>query len=168
MYVRPKLKFVTMVPEKTKLLCFTPKGFEPLTQYWKSILTITMSDLAIPFSDKAEHVGLLRSSATSAMLAVLARIAAHSRALHAVLPAGLARHHRGNPAASLCVHLLYAVPVLLSGLSALVLSNQELDVLDHHHKITLERLLRLYPRTPAPFVYFLAGTIPARALLHSR
>ena len=41
-------------------------------------------------------------------------------------------------------------------------------MLDHHHKVTLERLLRLYPKTPAPAVYFFAGSLPARALLHSR
>ena len=66
--------------------------------------------------------------------------------IYAVLPAGLARRHHGNPAASLRVHQLYGIPVLLSGLSALVLSKQELDILDHHHKITLERFLKLYPR----------------------
>ena len=70
--------------------------------------------------------------------------------------------------ASLRVHQLYGIPVLLSGLPSLVLSNQELDVLDHHHKTTLERLLKLYPRTPAPVVYFFAGSLPARALFHSR
>ena len=39
---------------------------------------------------------------------------------------------------------------------------------DHHHKVTLERLLRLYPCTPAPVVYLLAGCPPARATLHLR
>ena len=71
------------------------------------------------------------------MAAISARIAAHTKALYAVLPAGLARRHHGNPAASLRVHQLYGIPVLLSGLPSLVLSNQELGVLDHHHKTTL-------------------------------
>ena len=159
---------VTMVPEKTKLLCYTPKGFEQLTLYWELTSPITMSGLPVPFSSEAEHVGLLRSITPGAMAAVLARISAHTRALHAVLPAGLARRHHGNPAASLRVHQLYGIPVLLSGLAALVLNNQELEVLDHHHKVTLERLLRLYPKTPAPAVYFFAGSLPARAILHSR
>ena len=159
---------VTMVPEKTKLLCYTPKGFEQLILYWKFTSPITMFGLPVPFSCEAEHVGLLRSTSPGAMAAVLARVSAHTRALHAVLPAGLARRHHGNPAAGLRVHQLYGIPVLLSGLAALVLNNQELEVLDHHHKITLERLLRLYPKTPAPVVYFFAGSLPARALLHSR
>ena len=159
---------VTMVPEKTKLLCYTPKGSEQLTLFWEHTSPILMSKSPVPFSSQAEHVGLLRSTTPGEMAAISARIAAHTKALYAVLPAGLARRHHGNPAASLRVHQLYGIPVLLSGLSTLVLNNQELDVLDHHHKTTLERLLKLYPRTPAPVVYFLAGTLPARALLHSR
>ena len=157
-----------MVPEKTKLLCYTPKGFEQLTLFWEHTSPILMSKSPVPFSSQAEHVGLLRSTTPGEMAAISARIAAHTKALYAVLPAGLARRHHGNPAASLRVHQLYGIPVLLSGLSTLVLNNQELDVLDHHHKTTLERLLKLYPRTPAPVVYFLAGSPPARALLHSR
>lgn len=157
-----------MVPEKTKLLCYTPKGFEQLSLYWKATLPITMSGRPVPFVEEAEHVGVLRSTTPGSMPTVLARISAHTRALHGVLFAGLARRHHGNPTASLRVHLLYGIPVLLSGLAALVLANHELDVLDLHHKVTLERLLKLYPNTPAPVVFFLSGSLPARALLHSR
>ena len=35
-------------------------------------------------------------------------------------------------------------------------------------KVTLERLQRLYPRTPSSAVYFLSGTLPAPAILHMR
>ena len=122
----------------------------------------------IQFSRQADHVGILRCVDPGTMAAVLARIAAHTRALHAVLPAGLARGHRGNPAASLKIEQLYGLPVLLSGLGSLVLGKPELDALDHHHKVTLERLLRLYPSTPAPVVYLLAGCPPVRATLHLR
>ena len=83
-------------------------------------------------------------------------------------PAGLARRHHGNPAAALTVEQLVGLPVLLSGLAALVLDNTEQEALDHHHKVTLEQLQRLDPRTPAPVVYFLAGSLPARANYHLR
>jgi hypothetical protein len=56
--------------------------------------------------------------------------------------------------------------VLLSGLASLVLSQAEEEALDMHQKVTLERLQRLYPRTPAPVVYLLAGTLPASARRH--
>ena len=69
-------------------------------------------------------------------------------------------------ATQLRVEQLYGVPVLLSGLAALVLSKSELDTLDHHFKRSLERLLKLYRATPAPVVYYLAGCLPASAQLH--
>ena len=39
--------------------------------------------------------------------------------------AGLAKGHRANPAASLRVETVFAVPVLLSGMACLVLSSKE-------------------------------------------
>jgi hypothetical protein len=83
-----------------------------------------------------------------------------------VLPAGLARAHHGNPAAALRIEQSYGLPVLLSGLASLVLNKSEEETLDLQHKQTLERLQRLYPRTPAPVVYLLAGTLPASARRH--
>ena len=159
---------VTMVEEKTKLLCFSPPGFERVNAYWEIVLPISMSGFCIPFSTEAEHVGILRSTKSGASAALLARMTAHTRALFAVLPAGLARRHSGNPAAALRVELLYAQPVLLSGLAAMVLSKQDLEALDHHHKVKLEGVLRLYPCTPLPVVYLLAGCLPASAVLHLR
>ena len=67
-----------------------------------------------------------------------------------------------------CPNIVTGLPVLLSGLSALVLKNSELESLDHHYKVSLERFQRLYRATPAPVVYFLAGSLPASALLHLR
>jgi hypothetical protein len=159
---------ITMVPEKTKLLCYTPRGREADAMYWEAVSPVTMAGLTVPFSREAEHVGILRCTAPGSMASVLARLSAHTRAMYAVLPAGLARGHRGNPAAALRVESLYGLPVLLSGLAAMVLGKAELEALDMHHKVSLERLQRLYPRTPAPVVYFLAGTLPASATYHLR
>ena len=129
---------------------------------------MSVDSLRIQFSKEAEHVGILRSTNSGALASVIARISAHTKALSAVLPAGLARRHFSNPAASLRIHQLYGLPVLLSGLAALVLGKAELEALDHHHKVTLERLLRLYPRTPAPVVYLLARSLPASVNHHCR
>ena len=41
---------VTMVEEKTKLLCFSPPGFERVNAYWEIVLPISMSGFCIPFS----------------------------------------------------------------------------------------------------------------------
>ena len=95
-------------------------------------------------------------------------MSAHTKAIMAVLPAGLAKGHRGNPAASLQVECLYGSPVLLSGLSALVLSKAEINILTHHYKVSLERLQRLHKATPDVVVYFLGGSLLLPALLHIR
>ena len=159
---------ITMVPEKTKLLCYTPKGQELNTQYWESVSPVHMNGLKIPFSKDAEHVGILRSTTPGCMASLLARMTAHTRAVFSVLPAGLGRGHSGNCAGALRVKKLYGLPVLLSGLAALVLSKTEQESLNHHHKVQLERLQRLYPSTPEPVVFFLAGALPASATLHLR
>ena len=159
---------IEMVPEKTKLLCYTPRGQHLDTYYWKAVSPITMEGLRIPFTDEAEHVGILRSTQAGNMANLLSRESAHTRAVYAVLPAGLARGHYGNPAAALRVEKVYGVPVLLSGLAALVMSKTEEDSLDLHFKVSLERFQRLYKATPAPVVYFLAGSLPASAILHLR
>ena len=149
---------IEMVPEKTKLLCYTPRGQKIDTYYWRVVSPVSMDCQMIPFSEEAEHVGILRTSQAGNMANNLARQSAHTRALHGVLPAGLARGHYGNPAASVRVEKLYSAPVLLSGLAALVLSKTEIDSLDHHFKQSLESLQRLYKATPAPVVYFMAGS----------
>ena len=63
---------------------------------------------------------------------------------------------------------LYGTSVLLSGLASLVLSDDEIAVVHHHHKLNHERLQRLYPATPECVVMFLAGSIPASGILHLR
>ena len=157
-----------MVPEKTKLLCFSPKNRHLDAYYWKTISHVSVNGHKIDFTDEAEHVGILRSTQAGNMASILARQSAHTRAVLSVLPAGLARGHHGNPAAALRVEQMYGVPVLLSGLGSLVLSKTEMCCLDHHFKVGLEQLQRLYKSTPAPVVYFLAGSLPASALLHLR
>ena len=76
--------------------------------------------------------------------------------------------HRGNPSASLKLERLYGTPVLLSGLASLVLTDEEYEAVHHHHKLTLQRLQRLHIATPECVVMFLAGSLPATALLHLR
>ena len=83
-----------------------------------------------------------------------------------MLSAGLARSHRGNPAASLRTEKLYGLPVLLSGLGSLFLLDSEVKILSQHYKETLQGLQKLYQLTPEPVVFFLAGSLPLKALLH--
>ena len=99
---------------------------------------------------------------------ILNRFTARRRALAAVLPVGLARGHRGNPAAGIRVHHLYATPVLLSGLASLVLKKTEIAMVDQHMKITMQSLQKLMDKTPPCIVAFLGGVLPGTAQLHVR
>ena len=158
---------VELVPEKTKLLCFAPPGLDATTNYWKLVSPVSLGNKKISFSSEAEHVGILRSVHGN-LPNIFSRISAHNNALRAVLPAGLARGHCGNPAASLRIEILYGSPKLLSGLASLVLSKAEKDIQHHHYKQSLERLQRLHKATPEPVVCFLGGSLPLTALLEFR
>ena len=158
---------VKLVPSKTKLLPIYSKNHHELVRYAELVNPVTIDGVTVNFVSEAEHVGVLRSSSGN-LANILHRISAHKKALGAVSSAGLARGHRGNPAASLKVHQLYATPVLLSGLASLVLNKAEVKILESHFKITLQNLQRLHQNTPRAAVYFLAGSFPFEAILHSR
>ena len=155
------------MPEKTKLLAFSNKKNNVEVKYAKLISPISLYDQKIDFTEEAEHVGIIRSTSGN-MPNIIERISAHSKALRAVLPAGMALHHHGNPAAGLRVEQMYAFPKLLSGLSALVLTKFEVNLISAHYKNTLQRIMKMHERTPDSVVYLLAGSLPCTALLHLR
>ena len=113
---------VELVPEKTKLLVLSPKSCASSVKIQKLSNPLAIDGHKISFSTSAEHVGILRSSDGSNMPYILDRLSAHKNSLRALLPAGMALSHRGNPAASLHLEQMYACPILMSGLSDLVLS----------------------------------------------
>ena len=98
---------VELVPKKTKLLAFTPKSQAKLVEIQKICNPLSLNNLKIDFSPSAEHVGILRSDDGSNMPNILSRFTSHKNALRAVLPTGMARGHRGNPASSLYLECLY-------------------------------------------------------------
>ena len=158
---------VHLSPEKTKLLVICSKSCRDLAEYSKSINPINIDGVKIEFSTSAEHVGVLRST-TGNLPNILDRVAAHKKALGSVLAAGLARGHRGNLAAALKVEKLYACPVLMSGLASLFMTKSEVNIIANHYKSTLENIQKFHKRTPAPVIFFMAGSLPGSAILHIR
>ena len=96
------------------------------------------------------------------------RFAAHRGSIAANLFTGTARSHRGNLAASLKLEKLYASPVLFSGLASLALSKTEVNIIDQHYMNTIRALIKCHSGTPQPFVLFLSGSLPGKAVLHLR
>ena len=160
-----KKNHVQLSSSKTKLMMYTPSQLSGDKEYLENSVPITIDGIQIPFTEVAEHVGVVRSIHGN-LPHILNRISSHQKAVHSVLPAGLARAHRGNPAASLRVEKLYGAPVLLSGTASLLLKQVEIAILDSHYKKTLLNLQKLHDKTPDPFVYFMAGSLPATAQLH--
>ena len=144
---------VQLVPDKTKLQVFLPKELQYLADYFTSLSPLEISSQRIAFSELAEHVGVLRS-ASGNLLNILNRFKSHNKALGAILPSGLARKHRANPAASLRAYNLHGIPILMSGLPALVLKPAEIASISQHHKRKLLLLQKLHTGTPDPVIYW--------------
>ena len=135
--------------------------------YIKSTNPILINGEVIKFVDTTEHVGMTRST-TGNLPTILDRVISHRKALGGVLHAGMARGHRGNPAAGLRVHQLYGNPVLFSGLAPLVMNKKEMEIVEQHHKDSIRNIQRLLAFTPRTVICFLAGSLPGTAILHLR
>ena len=127
---------VKLVPSKTKLLAYSPPAKLHLVEYAEKVNPITISGQPVPFVQEAEHVGIVRNTSGN-MPNIMNRIAAHKAGMAMVLSAGLARGCHGNPSASLSVHELYGSPKLFSGLGSLVLSKEEVAVVDSTYQRTI-------------------------------
>ena len=159
---------VQLAPEKTKLLAFSTPQHKVDISYFQHINSIQIYGSPISFTATAEHVGLVRSSDNSNLPHILDRISNYKRALFGVLPAGLAKHHNTNPAASLRVQNICALPVLLSGLGSLQLAKSEINILEKQYKNTLKCLMKLPDKCPDSVIYFLAGSVPVLAHIHKK
>ena len=156
---------VLLEPGKTQLLVVHPKKCAFQVKYELNCQKIMINETEVKPTDKLEHVGILRNTGDN-LAHVSNRILMHKKALYALLPAGLAKGHRGNPAAILRINTLYLTPVLLSGVASLVLSKSEADALDSHYAKTLEYLMKLKRNTPRCIIYFLSGSLPAAGMIH--
>ena len=158
---------VKLVPSKTKLLPISHPHHKLLVEYSELVNDVKIDGTLVRFADEAEHVGIIRSRQGN-MINIVKRISAHKKALLGVGAAGITRTCRTNPAASIRIHNLYALPVLFSGLASLVISKTELNPLNNHLKNTLQSLQRLHQSTPRAVVFLLGGSLPAEAILHCR
>ena len=158
---------VELSAEKTKLQVFNPEKRSSASLSTDLFNPIEINGKTIPFTENAEHVGILRCTKGNGP-ALYARFSAHRKAIGAVLHQGMARGHRANPCFSLQIEKLYATPVLFSGLGALILSKKECDSIEYHYRESLRNILRLHRGTPRCVIYFLAGSLPGKAILHLR
>ena len=116
-----------------------------------------------------EHVGVLVSTEDH-LSHLLNRIIMHKRQLDSLMFNGIAIacSRRGNPVVACKVDKLYGVPVFLCGTASLVLSKEEVDIIEKYLRGLCSNLLKLPPGTPQAFIYFKRGSLPAKALLQQR
>ena len=145
---------VELSTSKRKLLLYSPSRANAEAEYFRAANYISLAGVPIEIVSSTEHVGIIRSSDGN-LPHILKRMSSHNKALHSIMSAGLARNHRGNPAAALKVEQLYGVPVLLSGTAALVLKTSEEELIDKHLKSKLQNLQKLHEKTPRVVVHFL-------------
>ena len=157
---------VQLSTSKTKLLCYSSENSDYI-KYAKLINPMHIEDETIPFSDTAEHVGVIRSPGGN-LPHIHQRLVSHKKALGAILFTGMSRRHRANPLAAIRAEKIFGSPVLFSGLPSLILSKGEIELISAHVKQTLEGLLKLHPKTPEPVVFLISGTMPAEATLHMK
>ena len=154
---------VKLSSEKTKLLCIHKSAIgDNLEEY----NPITIDDKKIEFSEKAEHVGIIRSTTDGNMPHILNRICCHRKALQPLLSCGVAQKRRANPLVGMRLQSMYGTPVLLSGVASLVLTRSEITILDKHLKSTHQNIQKLHQKTPRSVVYFLGGCLPGEAVIH--
>ena len=158
---------VKLEPTKTRLLVYHAHSQSFQVEHAINSQQITINSIPVKLASEVEHVGVLRST-TGNQPHIQNRVTMFNNAVHALFPAGLARRHRGNPIPALKLAQLYAVPVLLAGLASLVLSQKEMNIIDGHYLKTLQRLLRLHDRSPRSIIYYLAGSLPACAIIHKK
>ena len=158
---------VNLVTAKTKLLPIFYPRHKHLVEYAKLTNEVSINGTAVSFVSEAEHVGIVRSGQGN-MVNIVKRISSHKKALAGLGAAGITRTNRTNPAASIRIHNVYALPVLFSGLASLVLSKAEIKTLSTHLKNMLQSLQRLHQKTPRSVVFLLGGSLPAEAILHCK
>ena len=113
---------------KTKLLCYSSKSTSDQAGLQLATTPVFVDGQAIHPTPQAAHVGVVRAEDNSAH--IMDRVAAHRRAVYAILHGGSARGHRANPAASLRVEKVLNSSVLLSGIAGIILTNKEEKLLD--------------------------------------
>ena len=148
------------VPDKTKLVAFVNPKLKNIPPIEAFLNPVSLSNTKIPLSNRAEHVGVIRES-TDIFPHILNRITAHKKASSLIR---FSSSSHTNVHAETC----FCTPILLSGLSSLVIDNTNMNYLETYFKGSLKKTLRLPKDTPDPFVYLISGTLPISALIYLR
>ena len=121
----------------------------------------------VDISKKAEHVGVIRES-SDIFAHILNCITAHKKASSLIKFSSSSQTNVTSLWAHIHAENCFCTPILLSGLSSLVINNTNMNYLETYFKGSLKKILCLPVDTPDPFVYLISGSLQISALIHLR
>jgi hypothetical protein len=117
-------------------------------------------------STKEKHLGIQRTTDTKPISTIEERIRAGRRTVYSLMGAGLHGLNGVGPKTARKLIDCYVLPVILHGLEALCLSEQDCLPLENYYRNLLRQIQHLPSSTAKPAVYLLMGCIPITGLLH--
>ena len=155
------------VLDKTKLIAFVNIKLKNIPPIESFLNPVSLSNTKIQLSDRAEHVGVIRES-TDIFPHILNHITAHKKASSLIKFSSSSNTNVTSLWAHIRAEMCFCTPILLSGLSSLIINNTNMNYLETYFKGSLKKILRLPVDTPDPFVYLISGSLPLSAHIHLR
>lgn len=112
-------------------------------------------------SQEETHLGICRTNVSTNTSTVNDRIKSARRTSYGLMGAGFHQLSGVGPEVGRHLHSTYAVPRLIYGLEALILTKPEMDSLELSHRTSLRHIQHLPKSTATASVYLLIGTPPS-------
>ena len=125
-----------------------------------------ISDVKLPISHQATHLGITRSDLQTSDTIAETRITQARRTSYALMSVGLHGHNGLSGEACIHIYKTYVLPRLMYGLEAISLNVGQIVELETFHRKTLRMIQSLPQRCAKCAIYLLSGTLPFEALYH--
>ncbi len=127
---------------------------------------IKLYDTNIEASNEETHLGINRRVDCTNLSTVKDRLKKTRRASYELLGAGFHQLTGVGPEVGRHMHNIYAIPRLVYGLEALILTQPNTNTLEASHKTSLRKIQHLPKSTATAAIYLLIGTPPLEATIH--
>ena len=148
---------------KTKIVV---TGSKVDMQYYQDISPWTLGGGTVAVVTDNHHLGLVVSGMDEEQKNVDNNIDECRKSLFGLLGPALSYKCKLSPLSQHHLWTVYALPVLLSGLSALPIRPTVMKTLTLFHNKILRGFLKLSKSSPVPALYFLLGELPIEARVH--
>ena len=147
---------------KTKILKIEPNMRERIEK------PLFLNGSEIDYSQEETHLGIKRNLDCKPKATIESKIKASRRAAYALMGAGLHGLNGISPEISIVMINTFIRPILMSGLDALCLGENDYDLLESYHLKLLRCIQHLPTSTAKPALYLLPGSLPLEAIHHQQ